>query len=57
MSYLRSMCGVTWIDRLSNEEVRERCSVDVDVLESVKRNTLRWFGHMERMGSERLIKV
>ncbi|MCP4337615.1 MAG: reverse transcriptase family protein, partial [Desulfobulbaceae bacterium] len=56
MSYLRSACGVTWRDRLTNEEVRERCNVDVDVLESVKRNTLRWFGHVERMGSERLVK-
>ncbi len=26
------------------------------MLERVKRNTLRWFGHVERMGSERLIK-
>ncbi|KAK4324863.1 hypothetical protein Pmani_004513 [Petrolisthes manimaculis] len=56
MSYLRSSCGVTWRDKLTNEEVRERCNVDVDVLESVKRNNLRWFGHIERIGSERLVK-
>ena len=56
MSYLRSACGVTWRDRLTNVEVRERCGVGVDVLESVKENTLRWFGHMERMGSERMTK-
>ena len=56
MSYSRSECGVTWRDRLTNEEVRGRCGVVVDVLESVKRNTLRWFGHVERMESERLTK-
>ena len=56
MSYLRNACGVTWRDRLTNVEVRERCGVDVDVLESVKRSTLRWFGHVERMPSERLTK-
>ncbi len=56
LSYLRSTCEVTWRDRLTKEEVRERCGVDVDVLESVIRNTLRWFSHVEHMGSERLIK-
>jgi len=56
MSYLRSACGVTWRDRLTNEEVREHCGVEVDVLEYVERNTLRWFGHMERMTDDRLTK-
>ena len=56
MSYLRGVCGVTWRDRLTNEEVKERCGVNVDVLEKVKRNTLRWFGHVERMESENLTK-
>ena len=56
MNYLRSACGVTWRDRQTNEEVRRRCGVEVDVLESVKRNNLRWFGHMERMESERMTK-
>jgi len=56
MSYLRSACGVTWRDRLTNEEVRERCGVEVDVLECVERNTLRWLGHVERMTDDRLTK-
>ncbi len=30
--------------------------VKCGVVEWVKRNTLRWFGHTERMGSEELVK-
>ena len=56
MNYLRGACGVTWRDRLTNEEVKERCGVSVDVTEKIRRNTLRWFGHVERMESESLTK-
>ncbi len=54
MSYLRGACGVTRWDGESNESVYERCGmgsqangVNCGVVEWVKRNTLRWFGHIE----------
>ena len=56
MSYLRGACGVSWRNRMTNEEVKELCGVDTDVIEKVERNTLRWFGHVERMESDRLTK-
>ena len=28
----------------------------MSVLEGIKRNVLKWFGHVEKMGMERLIK-
>ncbi len=31
--------------------------MSVDVLENVKRNILMWFGHVERMWSERMTKI
>ncbi len=47
----------------SNESVYERCDmgacesgVKCGVVEWVKRNTLRWFGHTERMNSEEFVK-
>ncbi len=50
-------------DGESNESVYERCGmgsqvngVNCGVVEWVKRNTLRWFGHIERMGSEKFVK-
>ncbi len=43
------MCmeGVEW-------EARQ--IVNGGVVEWVKRNTLRWFGHIERMGSEKFVR-
>ena len=44
------------LDRLRNEEVRERTGVRKDLANRVDRNVLRWFGHVERMEDERLLK-
>ena len=56
MSFLRNACGVNRMDGESNDEVYERFDMasrgegtKCGVVECVKRNTLRWFGHMERM--------
>ncbi len=56
MSSWRSACGVSRMDGVSNESVYERfgmCHVGVGkkcgVVEEVKRQTLKWFGHMKRM--------
>ncbi len=55
MSYLRGACGVTRWDGESNKSVYERCGmgsrangVNCGVVEWVKRNRLRWLGHIER---------
>ncbi len=63
MSYLRGACGVSRWDGLSNVNVYERCGmrergsgVGCGVVEWVKRSTLRWFSHMERMGDEEFVK-
>ncbi len=56
MSNLKGACGVSRRDGLSSESVYERCGmrghgsgVGGSVVEWVKRGTLRWFGHIERM--------
>ncbi len=63
MSYLRGVCGVNRWDGLSNKSVYERCDmrgrgsgVRCGVVEWVKRSTLRWFGHIERMANEEFVK-
>ena len=56
MRCLRSMCGVTRLDRIRNEEVRERSGVRKELADRVDINVLRWFGHVERMDDERLLK-
>ena len=59
MSYLREACGVTRWEGESNGSVCGRCGMEpcvkgvkCAVVEWVKRNMLRWFGHMEKKNSE-----
>ncbi len=61
MSYLRGGSGVSRMDGESHECVYERfgmSSMDERmscvVVEVVKRSTLRWFGHLERMGESEM---
>ena len=56
MNCLRNMCGVTRWDRWRNEFVRGRVGVQEPLSKRVDRKVLKWFGHVERMGSERLTK-
>ena len=44
------------LDRIRNEEVRERTGVRKELAARVDMNVLRWFGHVERMDNERLTK-
>ncbi len=56
MRSLRSMCGVTRMDRVRNEEVRRRTGVVKVLAERAEQGVLQWFGHVERMEEERLVK-
>ena len=56
MKCLRSMTGVSRLDRVRNEEVRTRTGVRRELAARVDMNVLRWFGHVERMDDERLLK-
>ena len=57
MKCLRSMAGVSRLDRVRNEEVRTRTGVRRELAARVDiMNVLRWFGHVERMDDERLLK-
>ena len=44
------------LDRVRNEVVRARTSVRRELAARVDVNVLRWFGHVERMDNERLLK-
>ena len=56
MKCLRSMTGVSQLDRVRNEIVRARTGVRRELAARVDVNVLRWFGHVERMDNERLLK-
>ena len=56
MECLRSMAGLSWLDRVRNEAVRVKPGVRRELAARVDINVLRWFGHVERMDNERLLK-
>ena len=56
MNCLRNICGVRRIERVSNAEIRRRCGKNVSVSQKMDQGVLRWFGHVERMENERLVK-
>jgi hypothetical protein len=56
MKAMRAMCGVSIMDRVRNEEVRRRCGSELIIGERMASNVLRWYGHVERMKEERVVK-
>jgi hypothetical protein len=56
MDNLRGILGVRRIDKMRNEHIRELCGVKKGVTERINEYILRWFGHMERMDVNRLVK-
>ena len=48
---VRWMCGVTLKDRKRSEDLLEQLGIK-SVAEVVRRNRLRWFGHVERMRAD-----
>src|SRR5436190_14577198 len=56
MRFLRGVCGYVRRDRVWNDLVYEECMIRKNVVERVGVRQLRWFGHLERMASERLVK-
>ena len=56
MKCLRSMTGVSRLDRVRNEVVRAKTGVRRELAARVDMNVLRWFNHEEKMDNERLLK-
>ena len=49
MKCLRSLVGVSPMDRVRNEEVRRRAGIERALASRADQRVLRWFGHVERM--------
>ena len=56
MKCLRSLVGVSRMDRVRNEEVRRRAGIERELASRANRRVLRWFGHVERMDEYRKTK-
>ena len=49
MKCLRSLVEVSRMDRVRNEEVRNRAGIERELASRADQRVLRWFGHVERM--------
>ena len=49
MKCLRSLVGVSRMDRVRNEEVRRRTGIERELASRANQRVLRWFGHVGRM--------
>ena len=49
MKCLRSLVGVSRMDRVRNEEVCRRAGIERELASRADQRVLRWFGHVERM--------
>ena len=52
---MRYMAGVKWQDRISNEEVVERCGIK-DMQHSLRHRRLQWFGHVKRRKESEVLR-
>ena len=56
MKCLRSLVGVSRMDRVKNEEVRRRAAIDREFGSSADQRVLRWFGHVEKVDEYRMAR-
>ena len=52
---LRWMCGHTLMDRIRNQEFRDKLGV-APILEKMRERRLRWFGHVKRTTFDALVR-
>ena len=56
MKCLRSLVGVSRMDRVRKDEVRRRVGIERELASTADQRVLRWFGHVERMDEYRLAR-
>ena len=56
MDNLRGLLGIRRIYRIPNSRIRELCGVRKGLEESID-GVLPWFGHVEKMENDRLLRV
>ena len=54
MRCLRSLEGVSRMNRVRNDEVRGRAGIERELASTVDQRILRWLGHVERVDEYRM---
>ena len=53
---LRSVVGVSQMDRVRDEEVRRRAGIEMELASRADQRALRWLEHVERMDEHRMAR-
>jgi len=53
----RALLGLTLLDRVRNDTIRERLGVSSTIVDVVRRRRLSWFGHVIRRGPDNPINI
>ena len=56
MNKLKGLLGVRRIDMVPNAGIRELCGVRMGLDERIDETVLRWFGYVEKMERDRIVK-
>jgi len=50
----RRCLGLTLLDRVRNETIRERMNAQITIMDYIGEKQLKWYGHLRRMNEERI---
>lgn len=53
MNYWRRSCGISRLDRIRNEDIKERMDVQESIIDVIEQKQLLWYGHLRRMPDTR----
>ncbi|XP_044755015.1 uncharacterized protein LOC123313968 [Coccinella septempunctata] len=56
MDFWRRSAGVSRIQRIRNERIREIMDAETTIIDDIKKAQLTWYGHVQRMQDERIPK-
>ena len=56
MDNLRGLLCIKGMDKVPNARTRQLCGVTKSVDEKIDEGVFRWFGHVERMENDRLLR-
>ena len=56
MDNFRALLGIRGMDKVPSARIRQLCGVTNGMDENIDEGVLRWFGHVERMENDRIVK-
>jgi hypothetical protein len=53
MDFLQRSCGISRLDHVRNDRIKEIMDLDKMIIDRVEERQLVWYGHLQRMSEER----